>query len=169
MKMLAFTAGAVLAVSSAASAQSTTNPLQFADVFSLEMSADVQISPDGRTIAYQRRSADIMSDRMRGSIWLVNFDGTGHRPLITGAGDYASPVWTPESDRIVYLSSEDGQSELRMAWTDDARSTRLARLPRGASQITISPDGAQIAFTMFVPGQGVQVDIGLPERPQGAE
>ncbi|WBQ11270.1 S9 family peptidase [Hyphomonadaceae bacterium ML37] len=169
MKMLAFTAGAVLAVSSAASAHAEAGPLQFADVFSLEMAADVQISPDGRTIAYQRRSADIMSDRMRGSIWLVNFDGSGHRPLITGAGDYASPVWTPDSGRLVYLSSEDGQTELRMAWTEDARSARLARLPRGASQISISPDGAQIAFTMFVPGQGVQVDIGLPERPQGAE
>ena len=169
MKLLAFTAGALLAVSSAASAQTGTNPLQFADVFSLEMAADVQISPDGRTIAYQRRSADIMSDRMRGSIWLVNFDGTGHRPLVTGAGDYASPVWTPDSGRLVYLSSEDGQTELRMAWTDDARSTRLARLPRGASQISISPDGAMIAFTMFVPARGIQVDIGLPERPQGAE
>ena len=42
------------------------------DLFSLEAASDPQISPDGSRIAYVRRSGDIMTDRMRPSIWLVD-------------------------------------------------------------------------------------------------
>ena len=38
------------------------------DLFSLSAAADAQISPDGRTVAYVRRSADIMTDRARSAI-----------------------------------------------------------------------------------------------------
>ena len=42
------------------------------DLFDLEAATDPQISPDGRWIAYVRRSGDIMTDRFRRSIWLID-------------------------------------------------------------------------------------------------
>ena len=38
-------------------------------------SADPEISPDGRSIAYVRMGFDIKTDRPRGTIWLVGADG----------------------------------------------------------------------------------------------
>ncbi|MDB5691298.1 MAG: family peptidase, partial [Alphaproteobacteria bacterium] len=42
------------------------------DLFSLEAASDPQISPDASRIAYVRRSADIMTDRIRSAIWLID-------------------------------------------------------------------------------------------------
>ena len=41
------------------------------DVFQLEYADDVQISPDGSRIVYVRVSHDIMTDRARRNLWMV--------------------------------------------------------------------------------------------------
>ena len=54
------------------------NTFTYLDVFELEVAADPQISPDGSRIVYVRRGSDVMSDRARTSLWIVNYDGSGH-------------------------------------------------------------------------------------------
>ena len=54
------------------------------DLFNLEQAADPQISPDGRAIAYVRRTGDIMADRMASAIWLID--------TATGAPATEAPV-----------------------------------------------------------------------------
>ena len=41
------------------------------DVFELEWVSDPQVSPDGETIVYVRRSNDIMKDRVRSNLWQI--------------------------------------------------------------------------------------------------
>jgi len=55
------------------------------DLYALEYAADPQISPDGRKIAYVRRSFDIMSDRARTNIWIVDV-ATGEQRTSTEPG-----------------------------------------------------------------------------------
>ncbi len=153
----------------AASAQDAGGPLQFSDVFSLEMAASPQISPDGGQIAYVRRSNDIMTDRTRSAIWVLGYDGAGHRPLASGSASYSNPTWSPGSDELVVVASEEGETSLVKFWPATGRQARLAELPFGASGLTWSPDGAWIAFTMFTPAPGPQVNIGMPTPPPGAE
>jgi len=152
-----------------ANSQAEGGPLQAADVFSLEMAADTQISPDGRHVAYQRRSNDIMTDRTGSAIWTVAYDGGQNRPLVTGDGDYTSPRWSPDSQRIAFLATEDGKTQLRTIWRESGRSATLAQLPGGAGNLNWSPDGRWLVFTMFVPGADPQADIGMPPKPRGAE
>ncbi len=54
------------------------------DIFEMEFAADPQISPDGSKVVYVRQFADVMNDRRYSNLWIVNFDGTGHRPLTHG-------------------------------------------------------------------------------------
>jgi dipeptidyl aminopeptidase/acylaminoacyl peptidase len=56
------------------------------DLFNLEVATDPQISPDGRTIAYVRKSNDIMTDKARSTIWLVDVASGQQRPLLAGTG-----------------------------------------------------------------------------------
>ena len=63
------------AVAAPTLAQNTDVPTRVftgADLFDLEQASDPQIGPDGRTVAYVGRSGDVMADRMRPSIWLVD-------------------------------------------------------------------------------------------------
>lgn len=163
--------GAALLVTapSALARQEAEGPLQFVDVFSLEMAADPQISPDGGQIAYVRRSNDIMTDRTRSAVWVIGYDGAAHRPVASGSANYSSPRWSPQSDQIVAVASEDGETSLVAFWPSNGRQARLAELPFGAGNLTWSPDGAWIAFTMFTPAPAQSVDIGMPPAPPGAE
>ncbi|CAA0301870.1 exported hypothetical protein [Alteromonas infernus] len=56
---------------------------QSEDIFNLEYVSEVQVSPNGKYIAYVRRSNDIMSDSGRANVWLASVDGKSHRPLLS--------------------------------------------------------------------------------------
>lgn len=171
----ALAAAAIIAVtSSAAMAQpadpSRERPRVFtaSDVFNLEYADGPRISPDGRWVAYTRVSADIMSDRFKRSIWLVDSEGRTHRPLVQGAGGYGSPVWAPNGRAIAYVANEGGGAELRVFYMDTQRSATLARVPGGVSNLTWSPDGRTLAFQSFIEESNAD-PAAMPRAPEGAQ
>ena len=143
-------------------------PLSNLDIFDLEIATDPQISPDGRRVAYVRRSMDIMTDTARGNIWVVNSDGSRHRPLLSGAGNYSSPRWSPSGDRLAYVTAVEGRgAEIHLRYMDTGETAMLTNLPRSPSSITWSPDGSHIAFSMFVEGKAPTLAT-PPPKPEGA-
>lgn len=139
------------------------------DLFSLEVAADPQISPDGRWIAYVRRSGDIMTDRFRPSIWLIDTRSGEQMPLVAGAGAHSQPRWSPNGDRLAYISTAEGdRPQLFVRWMQSGEAVRITGLPDAPSSIAWSPDGRQIAYSMFVPDEGLK--LGTPQqRPEGAQ
>ena len=83
-----------ISVSTAAFSADETKPFTAEDVFELEYANSPQISPDGTQVVYERRSNDIMTDSTRSNLWVVNADGTGHRPLVSGTSSASSPRWS---------------------------------------------------------------------------
>ena len=131
------------------------NPLfTGADLFDIELATDPQISPDGRTIAYVRRTTDIMTDKARQTIWLVDVASGQQRPLLAGNGSYFSPRWSPSGDRLAYVAAEGGNPQLFVRWTPHGESARITGLPDSPESIEWSPDGRRIAYAMFVPDDG---------------
>ena len=145
-----------------------------ADLFKLEAARDPQVSPDGRQIAYVRQSGDVMTDRNRASIWLVDVASGRQRPLITGAGSYTSPRWSPDGTRLAYSSSDPassgagGGAQLWVRWMDSGAASRITNLPDSPESVAWSPDGRQIAYTMRVPGEGLKLGK-APDKPEGAQ
>ncbi len=130
------------------------------DVFQLEYASDPQISPDGTRVIYVRASMDIMRDRLRSELWLVNADGSGHRRLSDGG----SPRWSPDGTRIAYTAN--GQIHVR--WMDTGESATLTQLLEPPSGIRWSPDGRRLAFNMLVPYPPPRL-TDPPQPPAGAE
>jgi len=168
----------VLCAASAASAQSpqpapaTAEAPQRAftgrDLFSLETAGDPQISPDGRWIAYVRKGGDIMTDRMRPTIWLVEVATGAQTPLVAGSGNHMSPRWSPDGKRIAYVSADGGAPQLHVMWLADRASARITGLPDSPGSIAWSPDGRSIAYTMRVPGADTHLGH-APDKPDGAK
>jgi dipeptidyl aminopeptidase/acylaminoacyl peptidase len=159
----------LIAAGLVSSAFAEDNSFQNTDVFELEVAADPQISPDGSRIAYSRRSMDIMSDRPVSNIWIIDVDGKNHRPLLTGPSNFGDQAWSPNGDRLAYVSQVDGRGpQVHVMWRSSGRSGALTNLREGPNNLTWSPDGKWIAFTMFVSGEGTSL-AKPPMKPEGAE
>lgn len=162
---------AATALAAPASAAPTTSPDRYftgSDLFNLEWASDPEISPDGRTIAYVRESNDIMTDKARPSIWLIDVATGGQRPLIDGPGAYFSPRWSPDGTRLAYVAAVDGSPQLYVRWIGTGESARITGLPNSPSGIAWSPDGRRIAYSMLVPDEAPKLG-NAPPKPEGAK
>ena len=139
------------------------------DIFDLEYVSEVQVSPNGRTIAYVRRSNDIMSDSSRANVWLASVDGKSHRPLLSSKKSYYSIRWSPDGSRLAYLSNEEGKPQLYVRWMDTGQTALVTNVTSSPSNITWSPDGKYIAFTMSVDAKEKPLDVKMPKKPDGAK
>jgi len=139
------------------------------DLFDLSSASDAQISPDGRSVAYVRRTADIMTDKVRSSIWLIDVATGEQRPVVTGTGDHFSPRWSRDGRRLAFVSTAEGGSpQLYVRWMDSGQAVRITGLPDNPQGITWSPDGRRIAYLMKVPDEGPKLGA-APDKPEGAE
>jgi len=145
------------------------NRLETIDVFELEYAADPQMSPDGASVAYVRRTNDIMTDRTRSNIWIAAADGSDHRPLLSGKANYTSPRWSPDGGRLAYVSAvEGGKPQLFVRWMDTGQTALVTNLTEAPGDLAWSPDGRALAFTMFVADKPAPM-ASPPAKPDGAE
>jgi acylaminoacyl-peptidase len=158
----------VLALFAPLPALAADPPLKPMDVFDLEYATDPQISPDGTKIAFVRNSCDVMKDRIRARLWVVNADGSDLRPLTNGVGNESYPRWSPDGKRLAYVSDAGGSGQLYCLWVATRETAKLTSLTGAPAAPAWSPDGKLIAFTSFVE-QPEKPFIELPAKPAGAE
>jgi dipeptidyl aminopeptidase/acylaminoacyl peptidase len=157
-----------LASSAVLRAQEAANKLTAMDVFQLQTATDPKISPDGKKIVYVRRFADPMTDKRYSNLWIINTDGTDHRPLTTGNRADASPRWSPDGTRIAYFSDADGKQQIYVRWMDTGQTARITNLEQTPDTIAWSPDGKMLSFSALVLGKGPHI-ADLPAPPSGAK
>jgi len=143
------------------------NVLQPLDVFELEWASDPRISPDGERIVYVRNSMDVMTDRTRGRLWILDVDGGLHRPLTSGDANETTPRWSPDGTRLLYVAGGEGTPQLWIRYMDSGQVARLTQLTRAPAGLSWSPDGRSIAFTMLVPEEP-EPFVKPPGKPDGA-
>ena len=143
--------------------------LDYKDIFELEYAASPRLSPDGQTVVYERHSTDIMTDGERTNLWQVNINGDNHRPLLSGKANYYQPRFSPDGKQLAYVSSVEGKSQLYVRWLDSGQTARVTNLLQSPGDISWSPDGQWLAFSMFKKGEAGTLFKDMPEKPKGAE
>ena len=138
------------------------------DVFDLEWVSDPQVSPDGNSVVYVRRSNDIMSDRTRSQLWRIDADGQNHRPLLSSTDNAASPRWSPDGKQLAFVSSSTGSSQIHLRWMDNGDVAVVTHLQSSPSSLSWSPDGKWLAFTMSVKAPTETIVKPRP-KPKGAK
>jgi len=141
--------------------------LQPRDLFDLEWADGPALSPDARLVVYQRSGYDIMRDRRTRHLWQVNLDTGRHAPL-TGNAAGGGATFSPDGTRLAWIAGQDGRAQIMLRWLDSGEQTALGWLPFAPSELTFSPDGKHIAFSMLVEADA-SARTALPKKPEGAQ
>ena len=165
---LAAALGSPLTAGSALAQPTGPKPFSAEDLFALQAATDPQIDPAGTRIAYVREAADIMTDSARRTIWIIDLASCAQRVLAGGEKE-GSPRWSPDGRRLAFIApGPGGRMQIHVAWADGHAAAALADLPEHASELTWSPDGQQIFFTMRTPDKPPELGR-APPKPEGAK
>lgn len=127
------------------------------------------ISADGEQIIFSRTWVDAINDQSRSNLWLTDANGERVRELTSGNWRDSSPVWSPDGERIAFISDRDGTAQIHVMWLDTREVAQLTHLDRAPSDLVWSPDGTQLAYVQFVPSKNNPLPIEFPGKPQGAK
>jgi dipeptidyl aminopeptidase/acylaminoacyl peptidase len=123
--------------------------LKFADVTA------PQVSPDGATVAYVVTTSDRDSDEPKDSIWLTNWDGTGHRQLTRGESA-SQAKFSPDGRYLSFVSARpaDAKSQIWLLDMRGAEPRQVTHVSGGISSYAWSPDGKRIVLVMSEAEEG---------------
>jgi len=136
-----------------------------------ELYLEPTFSPDGGWIAYQK--VVLYDNRSEAHIWVMSVDGSEEKQITNGSGE-ANPAWSPDGEKIAYLSYLPERNEC-LCITDGVEEKELVRgeslrplmNPFGSmNRIAWSPDGRSIAY---VAGRGDYTDILLVDMDGNSE
>ena len=99
----------------------------------------------------------------KGSIWIVNADGSDPKPLTESTADDLAPEVSPDGRYVIFGSNRAGLAEVWRMDIDGANPRQLTQTTGGVPTFSISPDGRWVIYNPFTGGiQKVSIDGGSP-------
>ncbi len=98
-------------------------------------------SPDGERLAFEGTTDGYDFD-----VWVASADGSSGHSLTGGPGSDRDPDWSPEGDRITFVSDRGGQDDLYVMGVDGRGVHVLYAGPGTERSPEWSPDGSQVVF-----------------------
>jgi dipeptidyl aminopeptidase/acylaminoacyl peptidase len=123
-------------------------PITSEDLWAMERVAGPALSPDGRWVVFSVTRYSIEENKGNGDLWLVPTDGGAPpRRLTWNEGADGSPAWSPDSQRIAFVSKRgDGPPQLFLLPVGGGEAQPVTKLPVGVQAPKWFPDGKRIAF-----------------------
>jgi dipeptidyl aminopeptidase/acylaminoacyl peptidase len=129
-----------------------------ADIHALRGLGDVQVSPDGKRIAYALTRRD-GPGAPRSETWIRDLSSGSETRLGTDATGASTPRWSPDGKSIAFFGRVSDSSGLAVANSDGTgirfiapvRSTNHV-LPSTGERVGWSPDGTRLAFVSSTAG-----------------
>ncbi|HEX3463724.1 MAG TPA: S9 family peptidase [Candidatus Elarobacter sp.] len=136
-------------------------PIALDDLRRLVSYGNVAIAPDARHVAAIERRSDYKNDTTLTRLVLVDVKTRAKRVLTPDRKNVQSAVWSPNGDRIAFLSA-GGEKKTPQIWVlpvDGGEAMRLTDAERGVEGFAWRRDGREIAYvTPDEPPNKKQID-----------
>lgn len=124
----------------------------YADLQRLRRVDDVELSADGKNIAYTVSGIDPLKDSLTESLWVLHVSHSQAAPVIVPGAD--APAWSPDSKELAVVNhGPDGKSTVQLLRSDDLQLVRSFVVTSSPGNLVWAPDGKALAFTLFIPDE----------------
>lgn len=134
-------------------AQNTQQAITIDDLLALKKVSDVQISPDGKWVAYTVLENDIKKDKSLKRLYKIAITG-GDPIAITGREFSASqPQWSSDNKYLSFLASK-GEDEKTQVWISNrlgGDAEVLTKIPQGVNKHIWSPTENKLLLVLTDP------------------
>ncbi|WP_442947060.1 S9 family peptidase, partial [Novosphingobium sp.] len=160
---------AALALS--ASLPALARPFTASDMVGLDRISAPAVSPDGKWLAYQVRTTDLVGNRGRTDLYLLELDKAAAQPrLIASSPDHneSAPAFSPDGASLYYLSNASGDDQLWRVPAAGGDATQVTKAPGGISGFLLSPGGEKVALWADRPVGAKTLDDAKSAAPPSA-
>ena len=154
-----------LSISAFSQAKEPFSPM---DLFKIAYAANPVVSPNGHVIAFDRVYMDVMTDSRRSDLWVIDNDGNNLRQISEGFDVVGPPAFTPAGDALAFVAVKDEQFNIFSQNLATGDRAKLGEDLAGPANLSFSPDGKWLAFTMPVAYEPDTMGD-IPTAPEGAK
>jgi dipeptidyl aminopeptidase/acylaminoacyl peptidase len=124
------------------------------DLLKVKWINQLTLSPDGKRAAFVVQTHDYEKNKKVGHIWMVFTRTGGLRQLTNHEQGESSPAFSPDGNRVAFVSSRGGDTaQIWLISAHGGEARQLTRLSTGAWGPIWSPDGKMLAFVSSVYSQ----------------
>jgi len=137
-------------------------PIKIDDMHAFHDVRDVQISPDGKWVAYSVSSVDVADDKSDTDIWMASWDGQQQVRITSSPESENAPRWSPDGRYLSFLSSRPGKARGNQVWLLDrtgGEAQQFTDVKGRLSSYDWSPDSKRLLLVM------ADRDPGEPDEP----
>jgi dipeptidyl aminopeptidase/acylaminoacyl peptidase len=143
----------ILILSFIAVAAEEKRAMTLEDLFSFDRIGVPTLSPDGKWVAFTVLKVDREGGRNKTNIYLIPAAGGEPKQLTSSGGDF-SPIWSPDSKSVAFVSARDGSAQIWLIDIAGGEARKLSDIKTGASNPKWTPDGKYIICSASVlPGK----------------
>lgn len=125
----------------------TQRAISVDDLTRIKALEDPQLSPDGQWIVYVVAHSQRDKKGYDRQLFMIASDGSGAPIQLTHHGKNMSPRWSPDGDRLAFVSTRAERPQIHiLPMTAPGEARQLTSHAQGASSPAWSPDGKHIAY-----------------------
>lgn len=122
--------------------------LTLEDYWALKIVDEMDVSPDGKTVAYVVTTFAEDTNAIRKAIWLADVGTAAVRQLTSGEAQDSQPAWSPNGSRIAFVSTRhEDKPQVFVVPIEGGEARRVTTLPDGATSPIWAPDTSRLCVT----------------------